>query len=1077
MLAAFLPSYPFRGTTAPYLWCYYRLIAQWANESAFFITGRDYVRPVDEWQDRWECEPVMQQRLGYILPDNTTPEQHCYGWLNEARFDDWLAQVGGNPLAAFERFLTKRDPKFEQELHTLLASASKPIEAVLTPCNVPSLAAVCSELGIAVIHFELGALRGPLYYETGYIDFSGVNGNTESDARYKQFNGGNVERVNGKSAGWQLPLSCDDLHRFFITSLTERTGLSARSEYDVGVVLQVEDDSNLLAFANGMNNLSLITLAQQQSESVLVRPHPGSRFALRQGALALDDSCHSLSFISRCRRIITINSSVGLEAMLLGKPVQVLGDNAFNFILAAEQPAEHIRRLAFYLFGYLVPFSLQLCPDYLRFRLSQPNEEDIILRHLSEYMKQQDLKTDLFETLPAAEQITASVVFANQQQQHQEQLEQQQQLLEQQTQKLAQLNAQFQANQQALLAVEQLRDSMLQSGSWRVTRPLRVAARLLRGDTKALGDRWQVWSQGTGRVGSMLRKGQTAGRLVVLLCRQPSLALKGIKHVRQSGVRHTINRLREVSVPRSHYFDDTPLALDGRGVVILTTAHCHYLARHIQNALSKVDVNATIIHQMPAQGFSDVLHFVICPQMFKRLPSLYVAYQMEQSVSSRWFTPEYFNVLEHAYAVFDYSLRNIEFLQAEGLSYKQLYYLPVGYLAPAELPQRHETVDVLFYGDINNERRKAYITALQQEFSVKVVSNLFGEALYAEMAKAKVVVNIHYYEGALLETTRLYECLSQQQIVVSEEGSDMEEHTELRDLVDFVAVNDITAMVKRVRYWVKHDEERADRRVRQLELNEQSPNWFEFYFLRFLLASELISYEQFYEIAARHIHFNSDFVCLGLPETVERRADFDKDNQYGIEYFPGLRHRLGWIGCGLSYKFLLQRAQDLALPRITICEDDVEFYANFAERYSRVLAYLDSQEDWDVFAGLIAQLHEELTILGCEQVDGERYLTINKMVSMVMNVYSSRFYSKLQAWDSTNHDAETNTIDRFIEQHEQVQAVTTPHFLVGHKEELDSTLWGFNNQTYSQMIADSEVKLKQKLADYNNTTQPEHAAG
>ncbi|MDX1728902.1 MAG: hypothetical protein R3203_14245, partial [Pseudoalteromonas tetraodonis] len=593
---------------------------------------------------------------------------------------------------------------------------------------------------------------------------------------------------------------------------------------------------------------------------------------------------------------------------------------------------------------------------------------------------------------------------------------------------------------------------------------------------KPLREGWQKVAQPVGLAGStIVRKSKAVGRATVLLCKQPSLALKGIKHVRQFGVRQAISRLREISVPNSHYFNDAPLTLDGNALAILTTAHCHYLAELMQDALAKVGINAIIIHNRPANGFSDVLHFVICPQMFKRLPKLYVAYQMEQSVSSRWFTPEYFEQLNSAYAVFDYSQKNIAFLQQEGMNYKQLYYLPVGYKAPTQLPARQEKIDVLFYGDVNNDRRKAYISALRKEFSVNIVSNLFGEALYAEMAKAKVVVNIHYYTGALLETTRLYECLSQQQIVVSEEGCDMEEHAALRDLVDFVPVNDIPTMVERVRYWVEHDERRAERRVQQLELSEKKPNLFEFYFFRFLLASELISYEQFYEVAAQHIHFKGDFVCLGLPETVERRADFDKDNQYGIEYFPGLRHSLGWVGCGLSYKFLLQRAQDLSLPRITICEDDAEFYANFAERYSQVLAYLDSQDNWDVFAGLIAQLHDELAIQECDQVDNERYLFIDKMVSMVMNVYSSRFYPKLLAWDPTNHDADTNTIDRFIEQHEEVLAITTPDFLVGHKEELNSTLWGINNKSYAQMIADSETKLRQKLIEYDNAVQPEHA--
>ena len=621
---------------------------------------------------------------------------------------------------------------------------------------------------------------------------------------------------------------------------------------------------------------------------------------------------------------------------------------------------------------------------------------------------------------------------------------------------------------------------VLQSLSWRFTAPLRATSKTLFGGADQLKAQWRDIKQGQGTTASLARKSEAAGRLSVVLCRQPSLILKGIRFVQQNGFTGAVERLRGIVSPHSGYFSTATLTTENiEHLVILTTAHCHYLAELMQASLAKVNIDSIIIHERPKGGFSNALHFVICPQMFDRLPNLYVAYQMEQSVSSRWFTPEYLTALEHSYGIFDYSLRNIKFLQEKGLSYKQLYYLPVGYMAATNLLKREEQVDVLFYGDINNERRRQYVAALQQKFSVKVVSNLFGEALYAEMAKAKVIVNIHYYEGALLETTRLYECLSQQQIVVSEESCDMDEHEALREVIDFVPINDIAAMVQRVGYWVENDAARTERRAEQLAWCEKSPNWFEFYFLRFLLANELISYDQFYDVAASHIRFSSDFLCLGLPETVERRADFDKDNHYGIEYFSGLRHRLGWVGCGLSYKFLLQRAQDLGLPRITICEDDVEFYSDFAQNYQQVLHYLDSRDDWDVYAGLIAQLHDEVELISCDKQGDKRYLTIDKMVSTVMNVYSERFYNKLIAWDPTNHDAQTNTIDRFIEQHQEMRVITTAKFLVGHKEELDSTLWGFNNQTYAQMIADSEAQLTQKLAEFDGFKAPlaDSAAG
>ena len=115
---------------------------------------------------------------------------------------------------------------------------------------------------------------------------------------------------------------------------------------------------------------------------------------------------------------------------------------------------------------------------------------------------------------------------------------------------------------------------------------------------------------------------------------------------------------------------------------------------------------------------------------------------------------------------------------------------------------------------------------------------------------------------------------------------------------------------------------------------------------------------------------------------------------------------------------------------------------------------------------MIADLHDDVKILQVEDVEDERYVFIDKMVSMVTNVYSDRFYDKLLAWDSRNHDAQTNTIDRFIEQHENVQTIVTSRYLVGHKEDLNSTLWGFSNITYKKLIQNSEDKLQTKIAAY-----------
>jgi hypothetical protein len=450
MLAAFLPPYPFRGTPAPFLWWYYRLLGCWSGEAALFLTGRDHVRPPQDWGDRWECGADAQARLGYRLPASACPPQHHYAWLDEGRFDRWLQAAGGNPIAVFRRFLTQRDPEFEQELHGMLSSAPVRPEAVLTVCNSPALEAVCAELGILVVHAELGPLRAPRYRDTGYVDFRGVNGNTEAAARFAAFDGPS------------LPLARQDLLRFFTRGLARLEDAGAADSGALGVVLQVEDDSNLVAFGAGMDNISLMVAARlagrAQGLPLRVRPHPGSIFGLRDPSLPLDQSLDSFRFVQACARVFTINSSVGLEALLQGRELAAFGESSFAFVLEANEEAERTRRLAFYLLAYLVPLRLQVDPAYLRFRLGQPGELSIMLKHVEEAMKDQGLPSDLFGELPPHLRAAALVLFTNQATAAEERMAELQQALAERDRRIQDLEA---------------------SASWRITAPLRWLHRLV----------------------------------------------------------------------------------------------------------------------------------------------------------------------------------------------------------------------------------------------------------------------------------------------------------------------------------------------------------------------------------------------------------------------------------------------------------------------------------------------------------------------------------------------------------------------------------------------------------------------
>lgn len=232
-----------------------------------------------------------------------------------------------------------------------------------------------------------------------------------------------------------------------------------------------------------------------------------------------------------------------------------------------------------------------------------------------------------------------------------------------------------------------------------------------------------------------------------------------------------------------------------------------YVARMLEWYLTCFDLQAELVMEMP-QHFGDGLYIVICPQTYKRLPprTQRIVFQMEQSVSARWFTQEYLNVLYNSLAVFDYSLKNIAFLDSQLPGQFRLYHVPVepvplGALLPAHLTPVVKPGDrqgIIFYGDPKSTRRQKFLGELKKYFEIDVVQGLYGEVLWSKLMQAKLVLNIHYYENALLETTRISECLCLGLTVISETSIDQGVHSSFDSRVIFTPAGDTEAMVQAI---------------------------------------------------------------------------------------------------------------------------------------------------------------------------------------------------------------------------------------------------------------------------------------
>lgn len=511
---------------------------------------------------------------------------------------------------------------------------------------------------------------------------------------------------------------------------------------------------------------------------------------------------------------------------------------------------------------------------------------------------------------------------------------------------------------------------------------------------------------------------------------------------------------------------DKHLIEKGDHVLILSTESALFYCSNIQKQLEHFGVQCEILKEEPV-GYLDALYFVVCNDQWKQLPKKYIAIQVEDVCTNTSFSQKYLDQLLGAIAVFDCSTMNIQYFKSHSSYGNRFYYVPADYQLLDNEETDEEMFDVLCVGCETSPRCQEWIQEVSKYWNVCFVEpRLISDSEFVEkVMQSKIVLNLHAFDASILETSHLFEILSYgNAVLISESSVDSYEEDRLKDIVTWVKPSDYGDAISKITYWLGNDDVRIKQVHKNFELLNAKKNDFAYYFYRFLLAFDCISFDEFYECAGSYISFGGSRICLSLPEDVERRNAFLKDNQYGFELFAGLRHTRGWTGCGLSYKFIMKKAKEQGLSDILICEDDVLFPEDFEARFSNLIQYLDTHNDWDVFQGVIADVGN-VEIQNVEECNEETIVYLNHMVSTVFNYYQSHMFDRVISWDETDANQLTNTIDRALES-KDLKVVTTVPFLVGHKEDLKSTIWGFENTEYTDWILRSSEKLQKLVNDF-----------
>ena len=183
-----------------------------------------------------------------------------------------------------------------------------------------------------------------------------------------------------------------------------------------------------------------------------------------------------------------------------------------------------------------------------------------------------------------------------------------------------------------------------------------------------------------------------------------------------------------------------------------------------------------------------VLGTNLLPAVSIDLPEDTILYNFEQvSPDCPWITEPVIALFQR-FTLWDYSLRNCEQLQQMGC--RHVKHVPLGYVPQLSrfesLPETDQTIDVLFYGSLN-EKRTTVLEALRHKgLSVVELFGKYGAERDYAIARAKIILNVHSYKAQIFEITRVSYLLANHKFILSESSPDDVEAAFFKNGVAFV---------------------------------------------------------------------------------------------------------------------------------------------------------------------------------------------------------------------------------------------------------------------------------------------------
>ncbi len=213
------------------------------------------------------------------------------------------------------------------------------------------------------------------------------------------------------------------------------------------------------------------------------------------------------------------------------------------------------------------------------------------------------------------------------------------------------------------------------------------------------------------------------------------------------------------------------------------------VAESLHYAYREKGLHVPVVHDpSQIQGTAIVLGAILATRYPDiEIPPDSIIYNLEQIfIGSPWLTERYLELLRK-HRVWDYSQRNIDMLRQLGIhdiTLCRIGYVPELTRIPSD-PDK-EDIDVLHYGSMNERRRDVLEELMRRGLEVRHLYDVYGPERDALIARAKIVLNIHYYPAQVFEIVRCSYLLANRRFVISETGDDPDLELPFRGGIVFV---------------------------------------------------------------------------------------------------------------------------------------------------------------------------------------------------------------------------------------------------------------------------------------------------